>query len=60
MYPSSTSVGTSGSSLQRAPDVTASARSLPAAMCGSSTDLPLIVMSIWPASTSAIIGAPPR
>ena len=58
--PASTKVGTSGSSGQRSAAVTASARTLPAWMCGSSTDLPLIVMSIWPAIRSEIIGAPPR
>ena len=57
--PSSSIVGTSGSSGERLALVMASARSLPALMLGSPVLMFMKVASTWPPSRSAIAGAPP-
>ena len=57
--PDSSIVGTSGSSGERFALVIASARSLPALMCGRPVLMFMKVASTWPPSRSDIAGAPP-
>src|ERR1700730_11788945 len=59
-YPDSATVGTSGASGERCAVETASARSRPAAACGSSPDVEPNATLNWPARKSATIAAAPR
>jgi hypothetical protein len=52
-------VGTSGISATRSGDSTASARTLPAWMCGTAVVMPSIVIWVWPACTSVMLAAAP-
>ena len=58
--PLSATVGTSGRAANRAGLDTASARSRPLLMCGSTAGEPVKVASTWPAMRSVTDGAVPR
>ncbi|MNV58508.1 hypothetical protein D3C71_1508880 [compost metagenome] len=57
--PCSATVGTVGISGERAGDVTASARSLPAAISGAALDAVTTPIATWPAVTSFSAGPHP-
>ena len=59
LRPASSSVGTSGSADERLAVVTASARSLPALMCGSTGVMVSNDIVIWPPSRSVVSGPLP-